>query len=117
MPASSTFALSPFLSTAATATVIDYTTKAGKELYAKATEVLDSEAFSLDQNDCLALLDLLADWAASMGWDREGGCLLIPDDNGVKRNLISEYAQLTTENVDAHEATVMASESRESQES
>ena len=60
MPASTTFALSPFLSTAATANVIDYTTKAGKELYTKATESLDSSGFSLDQNECLALLDLLA---------------------------------------------------------
>ena len=45
MPTSTTFALSPFLLTAATANVIDYTTKAGKELYTKATESLDSNEF------------------------------------------------------------------------
>ena len=114
-----TFALSPFLADAATGSpVIDYTTKAGKEHYRVATEKLDPDnGFNLDPNDCLALLDLFAARAVSMGWDRESGVLRIPDDNGAKRYIVSQYAMLTETNVTTAELAVMSTETRDSQES
>ena len=114
-----TFALSPFLATAAAQqpAVLDYTSKTGREHYRAASEPLDPEGFDLDPNDALTLLDLFAERASSMGWDRESGCLMITDDSGTQRNLILQYALLSDDNITASEVTVMGIESRDRQDS
>ena len=71
----------------------------------------------MDPNDALTLLDLFAERASSMGWDRESGCLMINDDSGTQGNLMSQYALLSDDNITASKVTVMGIESRNSQDS
>ena len=109
------FALSPYLATAAAEqpTILDYASKPGREHYRVATEPLDKEGLDLDPNDALTLLDLFAERASSMGWDRENGPLKIPDDTGTKRDLVSQYALLSDENVTDSKLKVMQVETRD----
>ena len=114
-----TFALSPFLLNAATGPppLLDYATKQGKEHFTKATEMLDPNGFALTPNDCLAMLDLFRVRATGMGWDREDGVLMITDTDGEKRNLVTEYALLTMDDILKSEEKVLAADSRDTQES
>ena len=114
-----TFALSPFLATATAQQpdILDYTSKSGREHYRVATEPLDTEGLDLNPNDALTLLDLFAERASSMGWDRENGPLKIPDGTGTKRDLVSQYALPSDKNVTDSELKLMGVESRDSQDS
>ena len=106
----SPFSLSPFLTDTSNIKVIDYTTKDGKVHYRVATAALDRDGFLLEPNDCLAMLNLFTVRAASMGWDRPNGCLMIMDNDEVAQSLISQYAVVTTENVTMSKTVFMGTE-------
>ena len=63
----SMFALSPFLTDTSNSNVIEYTTKARKGHYRAATATLYPDGLLLEPNDCLAMMDVFAVRAASMG--------------------------------------------------
>ena len=63
------------------------------------------------------MLDLFRVRAASMGWDREGGPLMIKDDNGEKRSLLAEYGCISLANVLASETIVTTTDDRDTQDS
>lgn len=72
------FALTP---AAAVCGIIDYSTAAGRKLYAAATAKVEEDLFDCCADDLYSFLRAIKDRAREFGWDAAGvGILSIPDD-------------------------------------
>ena len=74
----------------------------GLKLWYAATDLLPEE-FNGTSDTVKVFSELLMQHATEAGWHAgDGNILSIPDSNGTIRNLITNYGQLTLENVQAH---------------
>jgi len=107
------FALTPGRANPADA--LDYTTRTGQAVFKDATESLphkfDVESASINQ-----FCEDLRDRAIKAGWGEGAADILsIPDTDGVNRQLITNYGQLTSQNITDHVQTYIAAQDRRSQ--
>ena len=65
--------------------VIDYTRKAGKSYYSKATEALSGDPFDCNPEGFYSFLQRIRSKALDYGWsDHITGVLMIPNDFGAR---------------------------------
>lgn len=115
-PVAQPFALTPAL---AYNDAIDYSTSHGAKLYKMATEPLRTEKFDVDPKSVKMFLSALKDRARSMGWTT---ILEIPEDaeldlHSKLRSLITQYGQITLEQIRAHANVYIAQQARCAQDS
>ena len=104
------FALTPAL---ANPDPVDYATSEGMKLYKSATERL-THTFDSETGSLRLFLQALQLRADSFGW---ASVLMVPDINGVPRNLITEYGQVTMTDVTNHALTHVHNQTRMAQNS
>ena len=90
---------------------IDYGTAAGAKIYKQATEKLKTE-YDLKMETIHLFLAQLEDRASAMGW---ATICDIPDENGVLRNVFTEFGQLTEKAMEEHAAVYMGLEDKRKQ--
>ena len=96
---------------------IDYSTQTGIKLYNAATASLPNK-FDLDSKNANVFCEQLMSRAHESGWNQPGGDILSTlDDNGVTRNLITNYAQLTKANILISVRTYIGNQNRRAQNS
>jgi hypothetical protein len=105
-----TFSLTPALNNTRP---VDYSTSAGMKIYKSAIEKLN-HMFDGEVGNLRLFLQALQQRSDSFGWD---GILTVPDNDGIGRNLLSEYGRVTMENVTAHAMTYVHSATRSGQNS
>lgn len=116
-PVATVFALSPALVN--NVALIDYSTTQGAKLYKSAIETLRSEKFDLDTKSLKAFLGSLKDRSRAMGWQV---ILEIPADaaqdvNVGLRSLLTQYGQISLDQIRAHAEIYINARSRAAQES
>ena len=104
---STTFAKSP---ARAFNDVVDFTTKAGAEVYARAVESLPTK-FTFTEPNIPVLIDELTTRTANAAWAH---LFDIPVQNGSK-NLLTQYGQLTWKECHDHVATYIHNQTRQAQ--
>ena len=100
------FALTP--AKAMAGEVLNYQSKAGKKYWKEATEKLDEEGFDCTPEGLFAFLKSLEDRAYLCDWDDEdAGIIMIDldpmDPDSEKRNLITEYGNISMEQIRTNE--------------
>ena len=90
---------------------IDYGTSAGAKLYKQAVEKLKTE-YDMKGDTIHLFLVQLEDRSTSMGWEV---ICKIPDENGVIRNLFTEFGRLTERALEDHAAVYMGINDRRKQ--
>ena len=94
---------------------IDYSTSQGTKIYNAAVKEL-SVKYSLEHGDANQANQALMDRANEMSWGAIGAdILLIPDSKGNSHHLISEYGQLTMEDIKTHVQTYIGTNTRRAQ--
>ena len=111
-PPEPVFALSPAL---ATRGIIDYSSRAGERIYTSATKELGETKYDGEAQGLMAFLELLEERATNFGWDRT--IMLIPNEDGTTKNLLTEYGTITMDQIRDHEETYIATPSRNAQDS
>lgn len=95
--------------------IIAYETATGMKLYNAATAALPFK-FDADAKGINMFCEKLKDRAIQSGWHLAGGNILsIPDSQGVDRDLITQYGQLTPDDIVAHVATYINAQGRAAQ--
>ena len=82
---------------------IDYGTAAGAKIYKQATDKLKTE-YNLKGDTIHLFLAQLEDRATAMGWTT---ICEVPDEDGVRRNMFTEFGRLTEKAVEDHAAIYM----------
>eukprot|EP00957_Ditylum_brightwellii_P064873 4921701-Ditylum_brightwellii.AAC.1 len=96
---------------------IDYSKATGIKLFQSATEALPI-IFDADSKQVNLFCEALQDRAEKLGCDLAGGNVItIPDINGQNCNLITQYGQLTANEITAHVLTFVGQQSRQAQNS
>ena len=90
---------------------IDYGSASGAKIYKQATEKLKTE-YNLKGETIHLFLAQLEDRATAMGW---ATICEIPDENGVKRNMFTEFGRLTEKAVEEHAAIYMGIDDKRKQ--
>ena len=90
---------------------IDYGSAAGAKLYKQATEKLKTE-YDLKGDTFHLFLAQLEDRATAMGWPL---ICEIPDEDGVRRNMFTEFGRLTEKAVEDHAAIYMGIDDKRKQ--
>lgn len=90
---------------------LDYGTSSGAKIYKQATEKLKTE-YDMKGETIHLFLVQLEDRALSMGWST---ICQIPDEDGIKRNIFTEFGQLTEQAVEQHAAVYMGIEDKRKQ--
>ena len=90
---------------------IDYGSTAGAKIYKQATKKLKTE-YDLKGETIHLFLAQLEDRSTAMGW---ATICDIPDENDVKRNLVTEFDRLTEKAVEEHAAEYMGIEDKRKQ--
>ena len=90
---------------------IDYGTSAGVKIYKQAVEKLKTE-YDLKGDTIHLFLVQLEDRSTSMGWEV---ICRIPDEDGVVRNLFTEFGRLTEKAMEDHASIYMGLEDRRKQ--
>jgi len=94
---------------------IDYGSAQGLKLWNAATEPLPEE-FDGTSNTVKIFCELLTQRATEAGWHSgTGNILTIPDSNGIQRNLITNYGQLTLQDVQNHVDSYIQLQTRKAQ--
>ena len=102
------FALSP---AKATHGVLDYATSEGSKIFRAATAPLPY-LFDCTAGNTMLFLQVVSERAALMDWDAQ---LLVEDDDGTPRSLLTEYGMLSIENVRAKATTYVGTQTRDAQ--
>ena len=111
--AAAAFALTPGRANPAAA--LDYTTRTGQAVFKDATESLPHK-FDVESQSINQFCEDLRDRAIKAGWGEGAADILtIPDTDGVDRQLITNYGQLTPQNITDHVQTYIAAQDRRSQ--
>jgi hypothetical protein len=105
-----TFALTP---ARVSSSIIDYSSSEGMKLYNKSTAAL-SIIFDGDSINLKTWLEKLWEHSTEFNWDT---IVTIPDNDGTKRNLITNFGQLSKANVKAHAVHYVNSKTRDAQNS
>ena len=102
---------------------IDYNTKAGAKYHERATKPLmpKGSPFGVEPNALGTFMNRLADRAKDMGWLRAGRIGMVPQDTAIQNsptvNIFENYGSRTLEQITAYERTIVATETRNSQDS
>jgi hypothetical protein len=109
-PARPAFALPPGMTTNEP---IDYSTTQGLKLFNQAIKGIEPK-FDLKEGNLNTFLSKLKEHARIFNWR---GILDIPDSDGIPRNLMTNYGQLTIQDCKTHAATYVNAHSRDAQNS
>ena len=90
---------------------IDYGSAAGAKIYKQATDKLKTE-YDMKGDSIHLFLAQLEDRATAMGWSV---ICNIPDEDGVKRNMFTEFGRLTEKAVEEHAAEYMGIDDKRKQ--
>lgn len=107
------FALTP--GSVDTANIIDYSTSMGKKLWDEATGTLEY-LYDVSAEGGLLFSEKIHDRATAAGWSAiNADILTIPDPDGNNKYLVTNYGELTLQEVDAHAQTYASQQSRQAQ--
>ena len=121
-PAQATAQVPAFSLTPATAYggIIDYSTSAGRKLYASATAKVEEDLFDCTADDLYGFLRAVKDRAREFGWDQAGvGILSIPDDPANPtsfKSLLDQHGEITLQEIREFEETYIDQRNRSAQD-
>ena len=100
--------------------IIDYSTSAGRKLYATATAKVEEDLFDCTADDLYGFLRAVKDRAREFGWDQTGvGILSIPDDptNPTSfKSLLEQHGEITLQEIHEFEESYIDQPSRSAQD-
>jgi hypothetical protein len=95
--------------------IINYFSSQGIKLYHAAVAALKT-MYTLDSGNMNQANEALMQRASESAWDATGASILsIPDSNGTRQNIISEYGLLSAQNIRDHTSTYHIHQTRQAQ--